>query len=182
MDRLPIIGIMGSHTDDYADYARPLGQLVARLGCHLLTGGGTGVMQVASEAFVTTAPRRGVCLGIIPTQKDAQGAFAPKAGYPNPFVEVPILTPLSHFTGGDQEQITRNHVNILTSDVIVALPGKNGTANEVGLAVRFQKPLILFGPREAFDAFPADIQRTENLADVKAFILPLIAHMYIPDV
>jgi len=38
------------------------------------------------------------------------------------------------------------------------------------LALRYGKPLILFGPREAFGAFPAQLERTQALERVCAFL------------
>lgn len=43
-----------------------------------------------------------------------------------------------------QEALSRNHINILTSDVVVALPGGPGTASEVRLALHYGKPVVLF--------------------------------------
>jgi hypothetical protein len=40
--------------------------LVARLGAHLLTGAGFGVMAAAAEGFVGTEQRAGFSIGIVP--------------------------------------------------------------------------------------------------------------------
>ena len=40
--RLHVVGVMGSGQDEHAKLAEPLGQAIARMGCHLLTGGGGG--------------------------------------------------------------------------------------------------------------------------------------------
>ena len=40
MKRLPIVGVIGSHVDSHMELSAPLGQLIAKSGCHLLTGGG----------------------------------------------------------------------------------------------------------------------------------------------
>ncbi|WP_239015577.1 hypothetical protein [Archangium violaceum] len=39
------------------------------------------------------------------------------------------------------------------------------------LALRYHKPLILFGPREAFHAFPEALERTDSLERVCDFLL-----------
>jgi predicted Rossmann-fold nucleotide-binding protein len=39
----------------------------------------------------------------------------------------------------------RNIINILSSDVVVALPGSTGTLSEIALALKNQKPLYLLG-------------------------------------
>jgi len=66
---------------------------------------------------------------------------------PNPWVEVPIRThlPLSGVDGTDPR--SRNHINVLTADVVVALPGGDGTRSEVRLALRYGRPVVAFlGP------------------------------------
>ena len=40
--------------------------------------------------------------------------------------------------------MSRNHINVLSADAILALPGGSGTASEVELAVRYGKPVIAF--------------------------------------
>ena len=138
---------MGSGSDAHEALAAPLGRWIAEGGHHLLTGGGGGVMASVSAAFVATRPRDGVCIGVLP------GPEA-RPGYPNPSVEIPIRThlPLSGAMGTDPR--SRNHVNVLTSDLVIALPGGEGTRSEVQLAVRYGRPVILHGPRDAFWEWP----------------------------
>ena len=42
------------------------------------------------------------------------------------------------------DPLSRNHINVLSSDVIVALPGGAGTRSEVELAVMYRKPVISY--------------------------------------
>ena len=65
--------------------------------------------------------------------------------------------------------MSRNHINVLSADAIVALPGGAGTVSEAQLAVRYRKPILLFGPPAAFAAFPQGIERTEDLSRVTSF-------------
>lgn len=153
---------MGSGTDPHEALAAPLGRWIAERGHHLLTGGGGGVMEAVSAAFVATRPRAGVCIGILP------GPDA-RPGYPNASVEIPIRThlPLTGAMGTDAR--SRNHVNVLTSDVIVALPGGEGTRSEVQLALRYGRAAVLYGPRDAFWEWPA-APRAETLEEVARFV------------
>ncbi len=175
MIRRPVIGVMGSGNAAWADLAEPLAKWIAEQGFHLLTGGGGGVMAAASAAFCNVPGRTGVCIGVVPTELDGAGIYIAKPGYPNPAVELPIVAPLGSFAGSDPQQVSRNHINVLTSTVVVALPGGKGTRNEVELASRYRKPVILFGPGEQFAAFPAALPRTEDLAEVARFILTRVA-------
>jgi uncharacterized protein (TIGR00725 family) len=168
--RLPIVGVMGSGTEAWPAFAAPLGRLVAGRGAHLLTGGGTGTMAETARAFCETPGRKGLSIGILPTVPDAARGFALKPGYPNLWVEIPIVTPLGTYAGGDDAALNRNHVNILTADAIVALPGSAGTHNEIRLALRYAKPLVLFGPPAQFADLDAAIPRAAAPDEVAAFL------------
>ncbi len=195
--RLPIVGVMGSGTDPHPDLAEPLGRWLATLSVHLLTGGGAGVMECVSRAFCETPGRSGRTIGILPhpsiTELEAAGEHAAgreaarhagreagreaarsdeaRAGYPNLWIEIPIFThlPFTGFRGTDP--LSRNHINVLSSDVIVALPGSSGTASEIVLARQYGRPLIAFLHRagEMLD-LPAETRWTSDLEEVKRFV------------
>ena len=148
--RRPIVGVMGAGTEAWADYAEPLGRHIAARGANLLTGGGPGTMTSVARAFCETPGRRGVSIGILPSLPDAADGYVLRPGYPNAWIEVPIVTPLGIYAGGDDAALTRNHINVLTADAVVALPGSAGTHNEIRLARRYRRPLVLFGPAAAF--------------------------------
>ncbi|MBI2570159.1 MAG: hypothetical protein HYV63_24415 [Candidatus Schekmanbacteria bacterium] len=146
---LPVIGLMGSATRPCAPLAGPAGRLVAALGCHLLTGGGGGVMAEASRAYCLCRPRAGLCLGILkgtvrPAESGEPGALAYDPSPPNPWVELPIYTHLPHSGDDGRLPMSRNHINVLTSDVLVALPGDSGTLSEVTLRIDYGRSVILF--------------------------------------
>jgi uncharacterized protein (TIGR00725 family) len=134
--RRTTIGVMGSGDDEHRELAEPLGEAIARTGHDLLTGGGGGTMTAVSRGFTRIPSRAGRCLAIL--RGDAAGV--PLPGYPNPFVETPIFT---HLPAGGVEHDSRNHLNILSSDVVVALPGGFGTGSEIELAIRYDKPVIV---------------------------------------
>ncbi len=157
MRRLPIIGVMGSSQEDSAELAGPLGLLIARLGCHLLTGGRGGVMEAVSRAFCSVKDRRGSTLGILP-----------EGSPPNPFVEIPIFTqlPATNDPSHPEWRWSRNHINIRTSSAVIALPGGAGTASELELAATgaHQRPCLAFlGTR-------GQIARTQRLEDTAALL------------
>jgi hypothetical protein len=56
---------------------------------------------------------------IIPRSLSGDG---PKEGYPNPWVEVPILTHLAGHLGPEGAD-SRNAINVLSAHRIIALPG-----------------------------------------------------------
>jgi len=175
--RLPIVGVMGSGTSADAR-AAALGRWLAGEGVHLLTGAGGGAMAVVSEAFHETPGRKGLVIGIVPSTEEPA---VPKPGYPNRWVEIPILThlPLSGEQGTDVR--SRNHINVLTSDVLIALAGGPGTVSEVKLAIRYGRPIVAYvGARDQLAGLPAAVPAYDALADVQRFVrahLPPAAHM-----
>lgn len=166
---------------DHPDLTRPLGILIARLGYHLLTGAGEGVMAGVSEAFFNRAPREGLVIGIIRAAPQwASEGSDPARYFPNAvnrWVEIPVYTHLQ-LSSGDTE--SRNHINVLTSDLIVALPGGSGTASEVELAIGYGTPLVFFTGAATIDGHPpryfqnkrsgGSVSIAESLREVEAAI------------
>ena len=156
--RIPIVTVIGSGDPDHghADFAAAAGRLVAEMGFHLLTGGGLGVMRDACRGFASVAGRRGVSIGVIPRSPDGE---EPKAGYPNPWVEIPIFTHLAGRLGPDGAD-SRNAINVLSAWKIVALPGREGTRAEIRLARRYGKPVLAL----------LDADRLETEEELRGFL------------
>jgi uncharacterized protein (TIGR00725 family) len=148
-----VMGVMGSGAEEHAELAEPLGRALARAGCHLLTGAGGGVMAAVSRAFHGVEERAGLVIGIVPGDVREDGSYSPKPGYPNPWVEIAVYThlPLSGREGASP--MSRNHINVLSSDALVMLPGGAGTRSELELARRYGKPVF-------------ELSRVEQLAEV----------------
>ncbi len=174
--RRPVVGVMGSSTDRCEDLAAPLGAWLAGFGAHLLTGGGGGVMAAVSEAFATVVPRDGLVVGILPAEALAMRHQASPA-YPNPWVEIPIYThlPVGGIDGADPR--SRNHINILTADAVIVLPGGDGTRSEAALAVHYGRPAIAwFGAHLVEWTPPAGVRRAASLSDVQRFVRVCVGH------
>jgi uncharacterized protein (TIGR00725 family) len=152
--RLPIVGIIGSGEHEHLDRSAAIGRWLAGQGVHLLTGAGQGVMRAVSKAFAEVNSRKGLVLGIVPSAAGDR-PVVPKEHYPNEYVEVPIRTHL-HMTGSEGEHLlSRNHIVVLSSAVIVALPGGPGTASEVRLALKYDRPLVAWlRARNEIDGLP----------------------------
>ncbi|MGB4106691.1 MAG: hypothetical protein WBK55_02715 [Alphaproteobacteria bacterium] len=167
--RRPIIGVMGSHEDEWEDYSRPVGELIAKHDYHLLTGAGAGVMMSTARAFCAQEDRLGVSIGIIPTMDYAQGLIASEE-FPNPYIEIPVITQLDHKAQNDSMPYSRNNVNVMSSHALIILPGEHGTRNEVALALRYKKPMVLFGPEKEFESFPEMPTRVDDIEQVRMFL------------
>ena len=154
----PCVGVIGSGTEKHSQLSEPLGRWLAEQDCDLINGGGGGVMAAVSQAFADVLNRNGSVIGIIPASdpcdsSEARSAFAPLQGYPNAWVDIPIYThlPLSGTSGKDTA--SRNHIIILSADVIVAFPGGAGTRSEIQLALEYGKPLLILSPNHEWDEF-----------------------------
>lgn len=107
--------------------AERLGELVAERGWVLLNGGrAAGVMEASARG---ARRKGGLVVGVLPFRSAREGAVSEHLD-------------LALFTGlGD----ARNAVNALSSDVVIALEGGEGTASEMALALKGGKPVILLG-------------------------------------
>ena len=169
--RRPVIGVMGSGVARHDSLAGAVGTWIARQGFHLLTGGGEGVMAAVGEAFAAVPDRPGLVVGVLPCAGDHPKCGQP-AGYPNRWVDLAIRThlPLSGARGTAPR--SRNHINVLTADVVVALPGGPGTSSEVRLAVRYGRPCVAFVTnRSQIPGLPDAVPCVSRLEEVAAFVL-----------
>lgn len=152
----PIVGVMGSGVEA-PPFAEELGVALACEGWHLLTGGGLGVMEAVSRGFVSV-PHQGLCLGIMPEGREE-----------NRYVELAVRTPLGIYDETVPERLTRNHINVLTSDVVLILPGRKGTRNEAELCLRYARPAFLVGPSQAFPDYPP-LRRCDSVPEALAAV------------
>ena len=157
-------------------HAADVGQLIATLGHDLLTGGGRGVMEAASRAFFETSPRRGIVIGIVPGLVAGLDALEDRvagnpgydlpSGYPNEWVELAIYTHLPDSGTRGTLASSRNHVNVLSADAIVALPGREGTESEIWLAIQYGVPIVAYGTHA-----PHGIPHAATLDQLREFLV-----------
>ncbi len=124
-----IIGVIGGGeaSPETLTMAERLGELIAEKGWVLLNGGrSAGVMDASARG----AKRHGgLTVGILPTRDNRDRGTSE-------YIDIPIYTGM-----GD----ARNYVNILSSDVVIACPGQEGTISEIALALKNGKPVIFLG-------------------------------------
>ncbi len=122
-----IVGVMGSHESDsvMVKDALCLGQEIARRGYVLLTGGGPGIMQAASEGAYS---RGGLVIAILPSERKR-----PLKDYPNKFIDIPIYTGMYD---------ARNIINAKTPHVLIAISGGLGTLSEIAVALKSGIPVV----------------------------------------
>jgi len=149
--RRPVIGVMGAGQPRPAtlEAARRLGRLIGEAGWVLLTGGRpAGVMEAAS-AGAKSVPGS-LTLGILPSGPDGAVSAA---------VDIAVFTGLGE---------ARNTINVLSSDAVVACGVEGpGTASEVALALRLDRPVILLAPSPEAATFFRTIQSSGRLYEVE---------------
>jgi hypothetical protein len=130
MARKFIVGVMGPGEvcpQDVAKAAYEIGALIAKEGWVALSGGrDIGVM----DAVLCGAKEAGgLTVGILPHQQ----ASVSKA------VDIVINTDVN---------MSRNNINVITSDVVVSCGIGIGTASEIALALNAKKKVIMLYPGE----------------------------------
>jgi predicted Rossmann-fold nucleotide-binding protein len=67
--------------------------------------------------------------------------------------------------------MSRNHINVLSADVLIALPGGEGTASELALARRYGRPAIAFvRSRDDIPEIPDGTPVTSEWDQVRDFV------------
>lgn len=132
--RMPriVVGVMGpgeTATAAECESAERLGELIARRGWVVLTGGrSAGVM----DAALAGAKRAGgLTIGILPHETDASAS---------PFADIRIVTGMGE---------ARDVINILSSHIVVVCGMSPGTAAEIALAIKKGRHIILLDPPRA---------------------------------
>jgi uncharacterized protein (TIGR00725 family) len=135
--RRPIVGVMGageSAAKGACELGERLGELIAREGWVLLTGGRDAGVMAAAIRGAKRVPGS-LTIGILPT---ASGPAAPG-------LDVAIFTGMGN---------ARNAINVLSSHVVVACgAGGAGTASEVALALKSGRRVVLVGAPASAERF-----------------------------
>ena len=159
-----VVGVIGPGTgasgDDCA-LARELGGLVAREGWVLLTGGrALGVMHAASGGAKDAG---GLTIGVL-AGESLLGV--------SDTVDVAVVTGMGS---------ARNNINVLSSHVLFACGMGPGTASEVALAIKAERPVVLVRPDPVSRSFfkslgGALVQAADTPAEAVDLARRVIAH------
>lgn len=127
-----IVGVIGAGRASGIDVenARALGELIAREGWVVLSGGrNAGVMDAVNEGAKRVAGS--LTIGILPNAGEDEGRSVSR------YVDVTIYTGMGN---------ARNNINVLSSNVVVACGASGaGTVSEIALALKtpVPRPVIL---------------------------------------
>ncbi|MBD2199887.1 MULTISPECIES: TIGR00725 family protein [Calothrix] len=139
--------------------AYELGCLIAQEGWILLTGGrNAGVMDAANQGAKSAD---GLTLGILPG--------CDRNNISN-YVDIAIFTDMGS---------ARNNINVLSSNVVIACGMGAGTASEIALAIKGNKPVILLTDDRESQAFfkklsPDNVYIVESAVDAIAIAKSLV--------
>ena len=105
-------------------YAYLIGAMIAQEGWVLLNGGrGAGIMEASAKGAKDNG---GITVGILPVDDP---------GWASQYIDIPIVTGMG---------MARNAINILSSDIIIAMPGSAGTISEIAFALKYGKEVVMF--------------------------------------
>jgi uncharacterized protein (TIGR00725 family) len=132
--QIAVVGSGDDRMEPAVSHARVLGELIAREGWTVVSGGrDAGVMRAVNEGAKKVAGS--LTVGVLP---GPEGAVAPG-------IDVVVVTGLGN---------ARNNVIVLSADVVVACGVDGaGTTSEVALALKNGKPVILLAADETSHAF-----------------------------
>lgn len=118
-----IVAVIGSShaSEAEVDFAEAVGKKIAKYGFLLLTGARGGVMKAACRG---AKKEGGLTLGILPAANKSQA---------NKFTDIVIPSGMGS---------TRNSLNALTADYIIAVGGGAGTLSEIAYAWMYNKPIL----------------------------------------
>ena len=126
------IGVMGPAVSEYpqnpqtkkmvCEFAEKIGELLAKRGVIVFTGGMDGVMELASKGAKN---KNGITVGTPGRTRNMS----------NKYVDIEVLTPIDV---GDFI-----FAGILSCDAIITIPGGAGTLAEVCMAYRNKKPNVI---------------------------------------
>ncbi len=133
-----IVGVMGGGENAAPGDCRSayrLGGLIAGEGWVLLNGGRpAGIMEWSARGAKENG---GLTVGILPGESSCRASE---------YIDVVIATGMG---------AGRNYINVLSSDIVVAFPGRAGTISEIALALKSRKKVILlnFATGGLFDCY-----------------------------
>jgi uncharacterized protein (TIGR00725 family) len=150
MKRAMIIAVIGGEeaSTEVARLAEEVGRELARRGCTVVCGGGSGVMEAVCRG---ARAKGGHTIGILPGHNAAESP-------PNDYVEFPIFTGLGY---------ARNSMVVLSAQAVIAIDGAYGTLTEIAYALIHEVPIIGLDTWQfSYPGHDADrILRAEDPAD-----------------
>jgi uncharacterized protein (TIGR00725 family) len=164
MRQIAVIGSASIAEEYVKELAQQVGVEIAKLNCHLVCGGLSGVMLESSRGF-KSIETDGKVIGLLPS-------YDPETA--NEFVDIRIPTGMD---------IGRNQLVVSSADVVIAIGGGAGTLSEISMASQLGKSIILIkssgGWADKIDTSFLDsrensrLYHLENINDLQQLLLKL---------
>ena len=120
MRQITVIGSDDPVSQKVEAMAEELGELLAKNGIVVITGGKGGVMRAVCKGAKKAG---GLTVGIMPFGSEEA----------NEYVDIIIST----YMGG-----ARNVINVMSGDAVISIAGGSGTLSEIGFALKAGKKVI----------------------------------------
>ena len=101
-----------------------VGGIIAKVGAVLVCGGLGGAMEAASRGAKEAG---GLTVGILPGKDKADA---------NPYIDIALPSSIGY---------ARNAMVACCADIIIALPGSEGTSSEISYGIVYKRPIIDLG-------------------------------------
>ena len=120
------ISVIGGHDIDaeVESIAHEVGGIIAKVGAVLVCGGLGGAMEAASRGAKEAG---GLTVGILPGKDKADA---------NPYIDIALPSSIGY---------ARNAMVACCADIIIALPGSEGTSSEISYGIVYKRPIIDLG-------------------------------------
>ena len=120
------ISVIGGHdiNAEVDEVAHEVGILVAKVGAVLVCGGLGGVMEAASRGAKEAG---GLTIGILPGKDKADA---------NLHIDIALPSGIGY---------ARNAMVACSADIMIALPGSDGTSSEISYGIVYKRPIIDLG-------------------------------------
>jgi len=118
------VTVIGNYDANDAQYELGLqvGNLIAKLGACVISGGRTGLMEAVARGCSEAG---GISIGLLPGE-DFESS--------NDYNSIVIPSGIGY---------ARNSMNVLAADVVIAVGGASGTLSEIAYAWCYRKPIIV---------------------------------------
>ncbi|MFQ5878869.1 MAG: TIGR00725 family protein [Dehalococcoidia bacterium] len=121
-----MVSVIGGENSPPAacEQAEAVGRELARRGCAVVCGGGSGVMEAVCRG---ARAQGGHTIGILPGLPGEEESRA------NDYVEFPIYTGIGY---------ARNVMVVLSGQAVIAIDGAYGTLSEIAYALIYDVPIV----------------------------------------
>ncbi len=148
MKQIAVIGSSECTSDIYNDAVR-IGNIIAKKGYILITGGRGGVMEAVSKG---AKEENGTTLCIIPSINKREA---------NRYCDIILPTGIGEM---------RNYLIIRSADIVISIDGDYGTLSEISIARKMDKRLFIYKPSYLVSAICDNIHIINSVHEIVSIL------------